>query len=132
MRNIKEYQAYILLPLALFYWGLIFCRNFFYKYNFFLKRQLPCKVISVGNITLGGTGKTPTVIYLCSLLKNKNYKTAILSRGYLRKTKGTLLVSAGEGPLHSWRDVGDEPFMIANLPATPLIGISKGRFPFLS
>ena len=128
MINIKEYQAYILFPLALFYWGLIFWRNFFYKYNFFLKRQLPCKVISVGNITLGGTGKTPTVIYLCSLLKNKNYKTAILSRGYLRKTKGTLLVSSGEGPLHSWRDVGDEPFMIAKKTKGVPIVVDENRF----
>ena len=128
MKNIKEYQAFILLPLALFYWGLVFWRNFFYKHNFFLKRKLPCKVISIGNITLGGTGKTPTVIYLCALLKNNNYKTAILSRGYQRKTKGTLLVSSGDGPLYSWQEVGDEPFMIATkLKGVPIV-VDEDRF----
>jgi Tetraacyldisaccharide-1-P 4''-kinase len=56
---------------------------------------VPATVISIGNLTAGGTGKTPAVIYLSNLLKNKKYKVAVLSRGYGRKTAGTQLVTDG-------------------------------------
>ena len=62
------------------------------------------------------------------MLKNCNYKTAILSRGYQRKTKGTLLVSSGDGPLYNWQEVGDEPFMIATkLKGVPIV-VDEDRF----
>ena len=87
---------YLLFPLALFYWGIIFWRNFFYSAGFFISKKLPTKVISVGNITTGGTGKTPAVIFLTKALSEKGIKCAILSRGYGRKTVGTMLVTDGE------------------------------------
>ena len=94
MRVPKEYLVYLLFPLALFYWGVVYWRNWFYRYGFFVSRHLPCQVISIGNITAGGTGKTPTTIFIAQYLKKGGKRVAILSRGYGRKTKGTLLVSA--------------------------------------
>ena len=98
MKIYKEYQAYLLFPLAMFYWGIVYWRNLFYKYGFFITHRLQCHVISVGNITVGGTGKTPIVLFLARFLQNNGKKVGVLSRGYGRSTKGTLLVSDGSGP----------------------------------
>lgn len=113
MKVSKEIHAYLLFPLAMFYWGLVYWRSLFYKYGFFVSRRLPCSVISIGNITVGGTGKTPTVIFLAEYLKGKGKRVAVLSRGYGRATKGTLMVSDGNGPNVSWEESGDEPFLMA-------------------
>ena len=67
--------------------------------GFFVSRKLPTKVISVGNITTGGTGKTPTVIYLAKTLSNRGHSVGVLSRGYARKTAGTQLVTDGKTPV---------------------------------
>ena len=78
------------------------------------QKRLPCKVINIGNITVGGTGKTPTVIMLAKLLKEKGYKPAVLSRGYGGKTKVPVtIVSDGTQILKGHVDVGDEPVLIA-------------------
>ena len=113
MIKTKESHRYLLFPLALLYWGIIFWRNLFYNFNFFITHKIKTKVISVGNISLGGTGKTPIVISLALLLTKIGKKVAILSRGYGRTTKGLLLVSKGDGLLCSWEDCGDEPYMMA-------------------
>ena len=110
----KECGKYLLFPLVLFYWCVVFCRNLFYTLNFFIVHKINCKVVSIGNLTLGGTGKTPTVIFLAALFKKLDKKVAILSRGYGRETKGMLLVTRGDGDiLCTWKDCGDEPYMIA-------------------
>lgn len=67
-----------------------------------------CKVISVGNITVGGSGKTPAVIMISKILKDAGIKSGILSRGYGRNTKGFLLVSDGEKMLAEVDECGDE------------------------
>ena len=104
---------FLFFPITLFYWGVIFWRNIFYNFNFFVSRKIPTKVISVGNITAGGTGKTPAVIYLSQIFKKRNYKVAVLSRGYGRKTAGTQLVTAGKDKVIDWRNFGDEPTLIS-------------------
>ena len=77
--------------------------------------KVDCKVLSIGNLTLGGTGKTPMVVFFAIYLISLGKKVAILSRGYGRATKGMVLVSKGDGNiLCSWQDCGDEPYMIAN------------------
>ncbi len=89
-------------------------RNLLFNYMNICIGRVPCVVISIGNITAGGTGKTPMTIFLALSLRDKGYTVAILSRGYLRNTSGTVLVSKGNGPICSWEDCGDEAYMMAN------------------
>ncbi len=122
-------MRFFLYPFSLLFQLIVFFRNFLYNKNILKTYRLPCIVISVGNITVGGTGKTPFVIYLSNILKNNyHYKVAILSRGYGRSTKGTVLVSNGKGPLHDWSIVGDEPYMMSKkLKEIPIV-VDENRF----
>ena len=125
--NNPHYRIF-LFPLALFYWGLMFWRNLFYNIGVFVSRSLPCKVISIGNITTGGTGKTPAVIYFAKLLKKHGKRVAVLSRGYGRSTTGTVVVSAGDNNIKNWQMVGDEPALLAEkLPDIPLV-VDENRY----
>ena len=128
MIRVRELHSYILFPLALLYWGIVYWRDLFYNFNFFISHKVNSKVISVGNITLGGTGKTPAVIFLASLLTKIGKKVAILSRGYGRQTKGLLLVSRGDGLRCQWEDCGDEPYMMSEkLPNLPIV-VDENRY----
>jgi tetraacyldisaccharide 4'-kinase len=128
-RPLEARYRYLLFPLALFYWGVIFWRNLFYTVGFFVSHKLPCTVVSVGNLTVGGTGKTPAVIYLARLLMQYGHKVAVLSRGYGRSTVGTVLVSDGQKIINdNWVDVGDEPaLMTAALPGVPIV-VDENRY----
>ena len=85
----------------------MFIRNRFYDYKIFNSNQFNIPLISVGNITVGGTGKTPHIEYLIDLLKSE-FKVATLSRGYKRKTKGFILSTKESTD----REIGDEPKQI--------------------
>ncbi len=98
---------YILLPLSFLYGCILWLRNFLYNKGIFNSVSPTIKTISIGNISLGGTGKTPHIEYLLNLLADK--KTAVLSRGYGRNTKGTFVVKNGS---HA-NETGDEPLQIA-------------------
>ena len=100
--------------LSFIYGSLVDIRNFFYETNILSTKSLNCKVISIGNITVGGSGKTPTVEYLSNLLQSKGHKVGIISRGYKRKSKSTLVVTDGKKKPKSWEHVGDEPFLLAH------------------
>ncbi|MCW0484002.1 tetraacyldisaccharide 4'-kinase [Gaoshiqia sediminis] len=93
--------------LSLGYGLAVYLRNAFYDYNLLKSTEFEIPVISIGNITVGGTGKTPHTEYLVELLK-KHVRVATLSRGYKRKTKGFLLVQ----PESDVASVGDEPLQI--------------------
>lgn len=97
----------LLYPVSLIYGLVTRIRNFFYDSGIFASASFDIPVICVGNITIGGTGKTPHTEYLISILKDQ-YKVAVLSRGYKRKTKGFLF----GGPTSAASDIGDEPFQI--------------------
>ena len=110
----------ILLPLVPVYATVISIRNKLFDKNIFKAKKVDAKVISVGNITIGGSGKTPLVIYLANLLKNHGKSVGVLSRGYRRKSKGYLLVSDGNKIFASVDLSGDEIFhtaMECNIPA---------------
>lgn len=98
---------YLLYPFSLLYGLVVYIRNRLFDLQIISSRQFNFPVISVGNITVGGTGKTPHVEYLVKLLKDDN-KVAVLSRGYKRKTKG--FVVAEQKPKAA--EVGDEPAQI--------------------
>jgi Tetraacyldisaccharide-1-P 4''-kinase len=88
MKIFKKSGKYLLYPLALLYGGVVFSRNLFYTLNFFMVHKINGKVVSIGNSTSGGTGKTPMVISWAVLLKSLDKKVAVLSRGNGRGTKG--------------------------------------------
>jgi tetraacyldisaccharide 4'-kinase len=77
------------------------------------RKRLPCKVISVGNITVGGTGKTPAVMALAKEAHQRGLKPCILTRGYRGTAKGPCFVSRGEGPLLDEKKAGDEAVLMA-------------------
>lgn len=114
--------------LSQFYYLVIKTRWLFYKLGILPQTRLPCTVISVGNITWGGTGKTPAVIMIVKLLKEMGKRVAILSRGYRRNKKTKIaIVSDGEKIILSSREAGDEPYLLAkNLPGIPII-VGKRR-----
>jgi tetraacyldisaccharide 4'-kinase len=94
----------LLLPFALLYGGIVIFRNWLYKKNVLKSASFGLPLIGVGNLSVGGTGKSPMVEYLVSFLKQK-YKVATLSRGYKRKTKGYALANERSTAL----EIGDEP-----------------------
>ena len=103
--------------------GVAFWRSLYEKGRLQV-RKLPRPVISVGNLTLGGTGKTPFVESLARLLSDEGYLVCILSRGYkgLRQDKAPLLVSSYTRLLHGPSEAGDEAFLLARkLPGVPVV-----------
>ena len=103
-----KYLRIILFPATLVYTVIIRLRNLFFEKNIFKSKKVEAKIISVGNITVGGSGKTPMVIYLSKLLKSESKKVGVLSRGYGRKSKGYILVSRDGQILTSVDLCGDE------------------------
>lgn len=92
------------------------------RYSLAHRKRLPCGVISIGNITLGGTGKTPAVIALAKNARQRGFAPCILTRGYRGKAKGPCFVSTGEGPLMDARDAGDEAVLMAEaLRGVPIV-----------
>ncbi len=108
---------------ALLYGAVIRLRNLSYDRGWLPQESLRRPVISVGNLTVGGTGKTPMVIRLADLLRSWGLRPAVLSRGYGgRNTKGVNVVSDGRGTLSGPEDSGDEPILIARrLPGVPVL-----------
>ncbi|GGB74991.1 tetraacyldisaccharide 4'-kinase [Flavobacterium suaedae] len=95
----------LLFPFALIYGGVVYLRNFLYDVSFLKSYSFDLPVIVVGNLSVGGTGKSPQTEYLIRLLASE-YKVATLSRGYKRKTKGFVLADENADAY----TLGDEPF----------------------
>jgi tetraacyldisaccharide 4'-kinase len=116
--------AYVI---SFFYRLIINFRNWLYDHKILKEITLPCPVISVGNITVGGTGKTPCVIMLAQMLQENGFKPAILSRGYGGKSIYPVnIVSDGHKILLDSETAGDEPFLIAQvLKRVPVITGAK-------
>lgn len=109
-----DFFRMIFSPLVVVYGSVIWLRNFLFDRGVFKVKKADAKVISIGNLTVGGSGKTPTVIYLTEMLKNSGRKVGVLSRGYRRKTKGYKLVSGYNGPEMAVEDCGDEIYLVAD------------------
>ena len=106
-------------------------KNWLYKRKIFKPKRAPLPVISVGNITFGGSGKTPLVVHLLTFLINKGYKPALITRGYRGKwEKSGGILSDGKSVLGTWQDSGDEAFIIAS--NIPQAGIFIGKNRLLS
>ena len=120
--------SYLLYPLSFSYELLVRARLLAYEREIFKKNRLPGFVISVGNITLGGTGKTPAVIEIARWARDKGYKVGILSRGYKGVYKGWSLVSDGREIKVSPEQAGDEPYLMARRLRGVVIAVSKNRY----
>ena len=111
-----------LVPLSWLYGFVVFIRKKFFDWKIFKQVQYNVPVICVGNITVGGTGKTPHIEYLIRLLKPR-YKVAVLSRGYKRKSKGFVLATQNT----DYKKIGDEPYQIKNKFPDIIVAVDENR-----
>ena len=110
-------------PLASIYGGIVGARNSLYGHGLLRARRLQGSVVSVGNLSAGGSGKTPFVMLLGELLKAQGIEFDVLSRGYGRTSRGVLLVDPGG---HA-AEFGDEPLLMARRLLVPVI-VGEDRF----
>ncbi len=112
--SFSSVSEFILYFFSLVYGAVIRVRTSLYKNGIVKSRRLPCKVISIGNLTTGGAGKTPLAMYIADLLKRSGYRVVIVSRGYkgsAEKTGG--IVSDGKTIRMDVKQAGDEPYLMA-------------------
>jgi tetraacyldisaccharide 4'-kinase len=101
-------------PFSLLYGLITGLRNKLFHLGLLKSVRLPCRVISVGNLSVGGTGKTPMVIQLAGMLRDRGYRPVVLSRGYGGTSKNPVnVVSKGTQLLMNQDEAGDEPVLIA-------------------
>lgn len=135
--------GFVLLPFSFIFWGIVNLRIFLYRKKFLKSQALGCHVIVVGNITMGGTGKTPVAEYLAKELLARGRHPAIISRGYKSRSEPNYkkvlrwlmhlppippkVVSDGKTIFFNSERAGDEPYMLAkNLPNVPVV-VDKDR-----
>ena len=120
---------FLLIPLSSLYGLIVSGRNRLYALGVLKARRLPCRVISVGNIAVGGTGKTPAVIAIAKHLQQKNIRVAILLRGYRRASRERVtIVSDGERVCATLKESGDEAYMLArHLKGIPIV-VGRQRY----
>jgi tetraacyldisaccharide 4'-kinase len=117
-----ERRSIFLYPVSLIYGLITSARNFLFNAEVLKSHEFSIPVICVGNLTVGGTGKTPHTEYLADLLR-KSFKVAVLSRGYKRNTKGFLLAD----PSSSVNDIGDEPMQIYKKYPEIIVAVDRDR-----
>lgn len=114
---------FVLTPLAVVYAVAVRIRNLLYDIGVCRARRVAAPVVSVGNLTVGGTGKTPVVIWLAEELERRGFQVGILSRGYRRQGRGVRVVGAEGQRLVAPEEAGDEPALMARrLRATVVVG----------
>ena len=101
------------VPLSLLFLSVVRVRNFLYERGVLRSEQLPLHIISVGNLTVGGTGKTPFVLWLARLLHAQQHRVGILSRGYKGKNNSVTTVGTDGRAQATPEEVGDEAVMLA-------------------
>jgi len=113
----------LLAPIGCAYGWIMRLRAWVYGRGWLTVHRPACRVVSVGNLTMGGTGKTPLTIFLAGKLKEQGRRVAVVSRGYRGAHRGeTAVVSTGDRVLLDAAQAGDEPFLLAHrLPGVPVI-----------
>lgn len=125
----------LLLVISFLYRRIVALRLYLFRHHFIRKHQVGCPVISIGNLTVGGTGKTPVVEKLARELTERGRKVAILSRGYKsvrrrqpgKKKNAVRVVSEGGALLLDSKTAGDEPFMLAKNLRGVAVVVEKDR-----
>ena len=127
MQSYRQILYPFLIPLSWIYGCIIWVRNQLYDLGWIKCAVFNKPIISIGNITSGGTGKTPMVIYMAQLLQTKGKKPGIISRGYARKSQGLQVVHDGTKLIAEVNVAGDEPFLMANILKNIPIIVSENR-----
>ena len=115
-------MRYLLFPISLIYSSITSIRNLMFNYKIFKSKSYNTPIICIGNLSTGGSGKTPHALYLINLLK-KNYKIALLSRGYARNSSNFQYIQLNS----SAKEVGDEPLLIKQTHPECLVVVEKNR-----
>ena len=118
----RNWQAWCLWPLSLLYQAVVRLRRWLYLQGWLTSYQVSVPVVVVGNISVGGTGKTPLVAYLANWLQSQGIKVGLVSRGYGGTAAGPMLVTADDLP----QLVGDEAAMLRHQTSCPM-AIGKDR-----
>ena len=106
------------IPEYLYYIGLSAKRAYAVRHQ----KKLPCRVISIGNLTVGGTGKTPAAIAVAEEAKKRGFSPVVLTRGYKGSVRGPCFVTRGETALLNTEEAGDEPVLMAEkLQGVPIV-----------
>lgn len=120
-------RPFIYAPAKLYELG-VRARIALYENNICETRRLNAPVISVGNLTVGGAGKTPCVAFLARFLRDAGREVAILSRGYKRESEGRVEVSDGKEILRGPREAGDEPYLLAKSCPGVRVVVDRDRY----
>ena len=121
MSRFNKYRKF-LAPIGLLYRMAVALRNNLYDWGFLKSTRYDIPVVSIGNITVGGTGKTPHIEYLIRLLRER-YRIAVVSRGYKRKTKNLIIAT----PQSKATEVGDEPLQIKRKFPDVMVAVDANR-----
>ena len=115
--KMARFVAWLLLPLSALFWLISSWRRFLWQKGWLASYRAPVPVIIVGNLSVGGNGKTPVVVWLVQQLQQRGVNVGVISRGYGSRAKQyPLLVSAQMDP----QDGGDEPVLIAKRTGAPV------------
>jgi tetraacyldisaccharide 4'-kinase len=121
-RGFPPWPDRLLAPLETTYRGLVAARAGLYRHGLLRARTLDCAVVSVGNLTVGGTGKTPAVELAVQTLADLGHRPAVVSRGYRRRSRGLQIVADTASIRLEPEEAGDEPFLLARrLPGVPVV-----------
>ena len=124
--NFQALLAPITFPLSVIYAAVVKVRACLFDCGMLRQHTYPIPIICVGNLSVGGTGKTPHVEYILRLLHQEGYRVAMLSRGYGRKTHGYILADVHR---HTATDIGDEPYqMMLNCPYATIAVCEKRAY----
>ncbi len=120
---------FFLFLISKIYGFILYLRSILYDLHVFKVKKLPCPVISVGNLSLGGTGKTPFTMHLAEMIQGFGYRVSVISRGYKgRAEKKGGMVSDGRRLLMDVKTAGDEPYLMAErLKGIPVL-VGADRF----
>jgi tetraacyldisaccharide 4'-kinase len=127
--SLAEHSLYLfLLPFSMIYRELMRLRAALYRWQLIPSYKCSVPIVSVGNLAVGGTGKTPVTDYLIKFCQAQGRRVAVVSRGYGgRKYYGVQVVSAGNGPLLEPEQCGDEPYLLARRNPLALVLVSPKR-----
>lgn len=126
---VDKFVLFFLTPMAWLYAFALKLRAQFYNLGMLKTRRLPRPVISIGNITVGGTGKTPVTAYIARYLLAQGHRVAVLSRGYGGTLEGqTRIVSDGTTIMLSAEECGDEPYLLASTVQGLMVVIGTDRY----